>query len=69
MIIAMRSSKEEHKGTVMEICQCFGQTRDAYYKFKRRQVEQTEVFEKVIEKVKERRVDLPREGGESCMST
>jgi putative transposase len=63
MIIAMRSSKEEHKGTVMEICQCFGQTRDAYYKFKRRQVEQTEVFEKVIEKVKERRVDLPREGG------
>lgn len=63
MIIAMRTSKEEQLGTVLSICECFGQTRDSYYKFKRRQIEQTEVFEKVIEKVKERRVYLPREGG------
>ena len=63
MIIAMKRYKSEGLGTVENICQCFGQTRDAYYKFKRRQTKQTEVFEKVIEMVKERRVDLPREGG------
>ena len=63
MIIAMQRYKSEGLGTVENICQCFGQTRDAYYKFKRRQTKQTEVFEKVIEMVKERRVDLPREGG------
>ena len=63
MIVAMKISKEIHCGSIAEICKCIGQTRDAYYKYKRRQAKQVEVFEKVIDMVKERRVDQPREGG------
>jgi transposase InsO family protein len=63
MIVAMRISKEMHRGNIVEICNCFGQTRDAYYKYKHRQSKQIEVFEKIIDMVKERRVDQPREGG------
>ena len=63
MIVAMKISKEMHCGSIAEISECFGQTRDAYYKYKRRQAKQVEVFEKVVIMVKERRVDQPREGG------
>jgi putative transposase len=63
MIFAMQISRETNCGSITGICQCFGQTRDAYYKNKRRKDKEREAFDKVIAMVKVRRVDQPREGG------
>lgn len=62
MIIAVSISKEKGCGSVSDICECLGQTRDAYYKYKRRQANEIESFEKVVDMVNERRIDQPREG-------
>jgi len=67
MIIAVSISKLKHCGSVSDICECIGQTRDAYYKYKRRQVKEIESFEKVVDMVNERRVDLPREGARKLL--
>ena len=63
MIFAMQISRDTNCGSISEICQCFGQTRDAYYKIKRRKLKERETFDKVISMVKVRRIDQPREGG------
>lgn len=50
------------KVTVNEICICFDLTRDAYYKYQKRQVKRDIVSHKVIELVKQERKDQPRVG-------
>lgn len=50
------------KVTVNEICICFDLTRDAYYKYQKRQAKRDIVSHKVIELVKQERKDQPRVG-------
>jgi putative transposase len=52
----------KHKPTMTEICKSFDLTRDAYYKFQKRQIKKHTVESKVIELVKEKRKEQPRVG-------
>lgn len=49
--------------TVAEICNFFGLTRDAWYKYQKRQKGRKTVASKVVKLVKEERKDQPRVGG------
>jgi putative transposase len=48
--------------TVAEICNFFGLTRDAWYKYQKRQIKRKTVASKVVKLVKEERKDQPRVG-------
>jgi putative transposase len=50
------------KANVSEICNFFGLTRDAWYKYQKRQISRKTVASKVIKLVKEERKDQPRVG-------
>lgn len=54
--------KSEYK-SLSRIIECFGLKRDAYYKYNRRANRANNTKETVIVMAKERRKDLPREGG------
>jgi transposase InsO family protein len=47
---------------ISEVCSCFNQKRDAYYKYQNRQRKRITVASKVIDMVKEERKDQPRVG-------
>jgi transposase InsO family protein len=47
---------------ISEVCSCFNQKRDAYYKYQNRQRKRITVASKVINLVKEERKDQPRVG-------
>ncbi|HEY4784503.1 MAG TPA: IS3 family transposase [Bacteroidales bacterium] len=47
---------------ISEVCRCFNQKRDAYYKYQNRQRKRITVTSKVIDLVKEERKDQPRVG-------
>jgi transposase InsO family protein len=47
---------------ISEVCHCFNQKRDAYYKYQNRQRKRITVASKVIDMVKEERKDQPRVG-------
>lgn len=47
---------------ISEVCSCFNQKRDAYYKYQNRQKKRKAVASKVIDLVKEERKDQPRVG-------
>jgi transposase InsO family protein len=47
---------------ISEICSCFNQKRDAYYKYQKRQKKRIAVTSKVVNLVKEERKDQPRVG-------
>jgi putative transposase len=49
--------------TVSEICNFFGLTRDAWYKYQKRQKQRKTVASRVVNLVKEERKDQPRVGG------
>jgi len=60
---AVPSSIKSMKASISEICLCFGLTRDAYYKFFKREKKREVVAVKVLKLVKEERKDQPRVGG------
>jgi putative transposase len=62
MTVAIGKSRKGHFGSVIAICERFGQTRDAYYKYHRRIVKKQALYERVLSKVTERRVVQSREG-------
>jgi len=47
---------------ISEVCSCFNQKRDAYYKYQNRQRKRIAVASKVINLVKDERKDQPRVG-------
>lgn len=54
--------KNKGKASINEVCKCFDMTRDAYYKFHKRQVKKKTIYGQVINLVKQERKDLPRVG-------
>jgi len=54
--------KTKGKASISEICSCFGLSRDAYYKYQKRQQKRASVATKVVKLVKEERKDQPRVG-------
>lgn len=60
----MTKAREKSKGSasLTTITACFGLKRDAYYKYKRREDIRSELEQKVVGIVKQRRRSLPREG-------
>ena len=58
----MERSKDTIKLPHSRVCSGFKLTRDAYYKYQKRKVKSDREVEKVLELVKERRKELPREG-------
>jgi transposase InsO family protein len=54
--------QKERKTSVGDACKCFDLGRDAYYKYKKRQVQKQAVYAQVIDLVKEERKDQPRVG-------
>ena len=63
MKVAMiKYSQSEYK-SISQLIECFGLKRDAYYKYQRRANRVNTTKETVLAMAKERRRDLPREGG------
>jgi putative transposase len=62
MIKTISKTKKVLKVSVSEICRCFGLTRDAFYKYRKRRIKREAVSKKVLELVKEERKDQPRVG-------
>ena len=63
MKVAMiKYSQSEYK-SISLLIECFGLKRDAYYKYQRRSNRANNTKETVLAMAKERRRDLPREGG------
>lgn len=63
MKVAMiKYSQSEYK-SISQLIECFGLKRDAYYKYQRRSNRANTTKETVLAMAKERRRDLPREGG------
>jgi putative transposase len=60
---AVPSAIKTIKASISEICSCFSLTRDAYYKFFKRNKKRDTVASKVVKLVKEERKDQPRVGG------
>jgi len=54
--------QKERKTSVEDACKCFDLSRDAYYKYQKRQVKKQTVYAQVIDLVKEERKDQPRVG-------
>ena len=52
-----------NKANISEICSCFNLTRDAYYKFFKRNKKRKAVAINVVKLVKEERKTQPRVGG------
>lgn len=62
MMKTIPKTQKEGKASVSEVCKCFDQTRDAYYKYQKRQKKKASVCTQVVELVKEERKDQPRVG-------
>ena len=58
----IKYSQTEYK-SISQLIECFGLKRDAYYKYQRRANHVNTTKETVLVMAKERRRDLPREGG------
>lgn len=50
------------KVSISEICSIFDLTRDAYYKFQKREIKKNAIANKLLDLVKQERIDLPRGG-------
>ena len=63
MIMARKKLPPDHSVTIAQLCESYGMKRDAHYKYQRRDKIAIATKTTVIAMVKERRKDLPREGG------
>jgi transposase InsO family protein len=63
MKIAMKKYAQGQYKSICMLIECFGLKRDAYYKYQRRTNRANTTKETVLSMAKERRRDLPREGG------
>lgn len=63
MKIALKKYALGQYKSISMLIECFGLKRDAYYKYQRRTNRANTTKETVLSMVKERRCDLPREGG------
>ena len=63
MKVAMNKYSQSEYKSISLLIECYGLKRDAYYKYQRRTNRNLAVKETVLSMVKERRTDLPREGG------
>lgn len=63
MKIAMKKYAQGQYKSISMLIECFGLKRDAYYKYQRRANHANTTKETVLAMAKERRRDLPREGG------
>ena len=59
---AVKTTKSTDQASVEQTCRCFGMHRDAFYKFKKREEKRKSIEKRVIELVKEERIDQPRVG-------
>ena len=59
---AVEKTKHTGQANIEQTCQCFDMHRDAYYKFKKRNDARKMTEVRVIELVKEERVEQPRVG-------
>jgi putative transposase len=59
---AMERNQSSKQYTIEVVCKSFDFQRDAYYKYKARKVKSDEKSAKILNMVKARRVELPREG-------
>lgn len=59
---AITGTMKAIKVSISEICSLFDLTRDAYYKFQKRQIKKNSIAKKVVELVNEERKDQPRVG-------
>ena len=50
------------KASVSDACACFDLKRDAYYKYQKRCMQRKSTVEKVVELVKQERIEQPRVG-------
>jgi putative transposase len=62
MIKTISRTADRRKPSVSEVCKCFGLSRDAYYKYNKRQCKREAIAEKVIGMVTHERKDQPRVG-------
>jgi len=60
---AMKKYAQGQYKSISQLCEHFGVKRDSYYKYQRRKNSAIATKETVLSMVKERRGDLPREGG------
>lgn len=63
MIVARKKLPPDHSLTIAQLCESYGMKRDAHYKYQRRDKMAIATKTAVLSMVKERRKDLPREGG------
>lgn len=59
---AVETTQQTGQASIEQTCQCFDLHRDAYYKSQKRQLKRKTVASKVIELVKEERIEQPRVG-------
>lgn len=59
---AVSFAKESEMASIGTICNCFGQQRDAFYKFKKRYTERKTKEEQIVKLVEEERKEQPRVG-------
>lgn len=59
---AVETTQQTGQASIEQSCQCFDLHRDAYYKSQKRQLKRKTVASKVIELVKEERIEQPRVG-------
>ena len=59
---AAEKTKHTGQASIEQTCQCYGMHRDAYYKIKARKQQKEAVDKKVLELVKEERIEQPRVG-------
>lgn len=62
MLKAVEKTRYTGQASIEQTCQCFDMHRDAYYKFKIRKQKKETVATKVLELVKEERIEQPRVG-------
>jgi len=59
---AIKGTMKAIKVSISEICSIFDLTRDAYYKFQKREIKKNAIANKLLDLVKQERIDLPRGG-------
>ena len=59
---AVSSAKEAGIASIGEVCNCFHQQRDAFYKFKKRYARRKAKEEQIVKLVEEERKEQPRVG-------
>lgn len=61
-MISVEKVRSRGLSSISEVCSCFDLKRDAYYKYQKRYHRKERVKDQVLELVKVRRKELPREG-------